>query len=153
MSGRPSMSIKDRFMEKVAVQETGCWLWKAYCMPKGYGLFSIDGANRLAHRISYQLFVGTPDPALDVMHSCDNPGCVNPKHLSLGTRVDNMQDCKKKGRNTPGEKHGRAKLTEAQAVAIKNATGLQRDIGKEFGISQTTVYEIKAGRKWQHLSA
>jgi len=121
-------------------------------MPRGYGLFSFKGSCCLAHRISHLLFKGTLDDELDVMHSCDNPKCVNPDHLSQGTRTDNMQDCKRKGRHTPGEKHGRSKLTEDQAKAVKAMPGFQKDIAKHFGISQAQVSEIKRGTKWAHLN-
>lgn len=152
MAGRKAMPIEERFMEKVEKAASGCWEWRAGRMANGYGQFSFEGRSRLAHRAAYKIFVGPLDDEKDVMHSCDNPGCVNPAHLSLGTRAENMQDCKAKGRNTPGEKHGRAKLTETQAQAIKAASGTQKEIGAQFGVSQTAVWEIKTGRKWPHLS-
>lgn len=151
MAGRPKIPVKQRFMEKVTISEDGCWYWTAFCMKNGYGLFRFPNGHKLAHRVAYSLFNGDLDPKLDVMHSCDNPNCVNPEHLSLGTRLENMADAKKKGRMVKGEKHGRAKLNNEQALAIKNASGCQKNIAKEFNISQTLVWEIKNGRKWAHL--
>lgn len=139
-------------MEKVRKLENGCWEWQAYKLPRGYGLFSFCGQDALAHRVAYELFVGPLGENKDVMHSCDNPSCVNPDHLSLGSRKDNMQDAKKKGRMRQGETHGRSVLTDAQAKEIKEASGFQREIAEKYGVSQTTVWEIKSGRKRQHLS-
>jgi|JI10StandDraft_1071094.scaffolds.fasta_scaffold05142_31 hypothetical protein len=151
MAGRKAMPVEQRFMEKVKKTDSGCWEWQAFCLPRGYGLFSIGGSNSLAHRVSFQLFVGALDAASDVMHSCDNPRCVNPNHLSLGSRTDNMQDARDKGRSAIGEKHGRSKLTAAQVLEIRNAAGQQRDIAKAYAVSQTTVSDIKVRRKWAHL--
>lgn len=86
------------------------------------------------------------------MHSCDNPSCVNPDHLSLGTRTENMQDAKRKGRNARGEGHGRSKLSCRDVEMIMKSPLSQAEIGQLFGISQGHVSEIKAGKKWSHLS-
>lgn len=151
MAGRKAIPVEQRFMEKVKKTDSGCWEWQAFCMPNGYGLFSIQGSNSLAHRVSYQLFVAAPDPMMDVMHSCDNPKCVNPAHLSLGSRTDNMQDARKKGRSAIGEKHGHSKLTAVQVLEIRDAAGQQREIAKAYAVSQATVSDIKVRRKWAHL--
>lgn len=79
----------------------GCWEWTDYRLPFGYGRI-YDGATRrmlLTHRVSYELHHGPIPDGLIVRHTCDNPPCVNPDHLELGTRVDNMQDCVQRGRN------------------------------------------------------
>jgi len=77
---------------------TGCWLWSGYTMPNGYGHFSIGTKSHLAHRVSYLYFKGQPGN-LYVCHKCDNPYCVNPEHLFLGTHQDNIRDMVSKGRN------------------------------------------------------
>lgn len=84
----------ERFMSKVEVPEDGnlCWNWKGSTI-KGYGQFWKDGTNRLAHRVSYEYFNGFPADNM-VIHSCDNPLCVNPAHLRDGTSIDNMRSCK-----------------------------------------------------------
>ena len=153
MPGRKRVPIKERFMEKVAISENGCWLWTAFCMKNGYGLFRLPQGHKLAHRISYELFNGPLDSRLDVMHSCDNPCCVNPSHLSLGTRKDNMQDAVSKDRMRRGDTHGRSKLSEQEAIAILKDSRLQKEIAKDFGVSQATVSDIKTGRKWAHIYA
>lgn len=147
MSGQYGLTEEQRFMNKVLKAASGCWLWQGYCMPQGYGNFRTPKRQELAHRASYRLFKG-PLQDCDVLHSCDNPSCVNPDHLSLGTHLENMRGCKRRGRNAFGEKHGRRKLSLEQVRAIKLAEGRQSEIAKVFGISQTTVSEIKLGKKW-----
>lgn len=153
MPGRKKISTKERFMEKVAVREDGCWYWTAYCMKSGYGMFRFPKGHQLAHRVSYALFNGPLDDRLDVMHSCDVPCRVNPAHLTLGTRTGNMQDAVSKNRMRRGDKHGRSKLSEQEAIAILNDPRSQKYIAKEFNVSQATVSDIKVGRKWAHLHA
>lgn len=76
-----------------------CWLWFGSKDPDGYGNFKIDGKQTRANRISYLIHKGDFDPALYVLHTCDNPPCVNPNHLFLGTKQDNTEDMKSKGRH------------------------------------------------------
>ena len=149
MAGKHKQSEIDRFMSHVDKHENGCWLWTAYCMKNGYGTFRLQTKHELAHRASYRLFNGSLD-SRDVMHKCDIPNCVNPAHLGLGTRLENMQDAKLKGRMSTGEKHGRSKLTSNQVDLIKKSTKLQKEIALEFGISQSHVSCLKSGKKWQH---
>lgn len=147
------LSEKERFMKYVSESENGCWEWLGFKMSSGYGRFSQSGRNssqptELAHRASYRIFKGGPS-GLDVMHSCDNPCCVNPAHLSLGTRTDNMRDAKNKGRNAHGESHGRSKLSLVDVNKIRAETGLfQRELAQLFNVSQATISSIKNGRKW-----
>ena len=143
MAGNPRVSEVERFMAKVHKAENGCWLWTAYRMRNGYGNFRTPLRHELAHRASYRLFIGVLD-ARDVMHSCDTPSCVNPEHLSLGTRFENMQDAKSKMRMRTGEAHGRSKLTDMQVALVRAASGLQREIADTFGISQGHVSTIRS---------
>lgn len=87
----------DRFWSKVdkTSDPNGCWVWTAYKDPNGYGRFY---HGKLCHRISYEINVGPIDKGLCICHHCDNPGCVNPDHLFVGTHQDNMDDKKRKGR-------------------------------------------------------
>lgn len=152
---RPCRPEIERFMSHVDKQSDGCWRWKACCLPNGYGQFSHSKrgeSHELAHRASYRLFISETVPNLDVMHSCDHPYCVNPLHLRLGTRTDNMQDAKKKGRTARGIKHGRSKLAEKDIRLIMELDLSQSKIAKVMGISQSHVSNILAGKKWAHLS-
>lgn len=151
MAGIPKTSEVERFMSKVHKAENGCWLWTAYRMPSGYGNFRTPEKHELAHRVAYRLFVGALDTR-DVMHACDNPSCVNPEHLSLGTRKENMQDAKSKLRTCSGASHGRAKLTTAQMLFVKTAVGLQRDIAAMLGVSQGHVSAIRSGTRCHQVN-
>ena len=103
-----------RFWRQVARGEPGdCWRWLGGTR-KGYGRFKLKGRMVTAHRHAYELEVGPIPDGLFVLHECDNPSCVNPRHLFLGTQLDNIRDRDKKGRHVAchGERHGEAKLTE-----------------------------------------
>ena len=90
-------AVLKRFMSFVRPQFGGCWLWGGGKNKKGYGQFFLN-SRRLAHRVSYELFVGPIPDKLCVLHTCDAPSCVNPNHLWLGTNQDNINDRVKKGR-------------------------------------------------------
>lgn len=97
-------TVERRFWDKVTPSSNNdCWYWQGSLYSNGYGYLHISGRGRgrktgLAHKVSYSLHKGPIPEDLVVMHSCDNRSCVNPQHLSLGTRKENMQDCLKKGR-------------------------------------------------------
>jgi hypothetical protein len=142
----------ERFLSHVEKTKEGCWLWTAYRMRSGYGFFRTPLRHELAHRSSYRLFKGPLISGLDVMHSCDNPGCVNPSHLRLGTRTENMRDAKAKGRTSFGASHGRSKLVESDISAILGSPLKQRETAEHFGISQGHISAIRAGKRWSYLA-
>lgn len=91
--------IRKRFWKKVIILGCDeCWIWTSSRHRQGYGTFSINNECNLAHRVAFELRFGKISDGLDVLHSCDNPPCVNPYHLFLGTHNDNMRDMIKKGR-------------------------------------------------------
>lgn len=146
--------IQERFEDKFT-KSGGCWEWTARRHPLGYGMFRIAGSVQYAHRVSYRLYVDEIPEGMCVCHHCDNPGCVNPAHLFLGTHTDNMRDCNNKGRRPAagvfGEKHGMAKLTNAQVVEIRKMRSegaTQFDIAKEFGVARQTISHILCGDTW-----
>ena len=144
----------ERFWNKVNKQaENGCWEWTASVNNKGYGWFRLDGKNRGAHRVSWMLQHGAVPGGLFVLHRCDNPSCVNPDHLWLGTNADNMRDKVEKGRAPalPGESNGQAKLTEADVIAIRADHRSLRAIAAEYGVSHALIGYIKRGDHWSHI--
>jgi hypothetical protein len=144
--------LLSRFEEKVEKTD-GCWIWRSAFTERGYGVFWINGGNKYAHRLSYELYKGEIPAGLVVMHSCDNPACVNPDHLSVGTYKDNSQDAVKKGRNAYGERNGSAKLSVQQVLEIekllKEGKHTHRHIGSMFGVSKCPVGRIARNLGWK----
>lgn len=95
-----TMNMQPYFQERCSPDASGCWQWTLTVRKDGYGLCRRFGKIQYAHRLSYQMHVGDIPVGLGVLHDCDNPRCVNPEHLFLGTQKDNMQDASRKGRNT-----------------------------------------------------
>lgn len=93
--------VENRFWTKVNVQD-GCWLWTASRSSKGYGMFWFEGQTVSAHRFSYELYNGSIPEGMVVRHKCDNPPCVNPDHLELGTQAANERDKIVRGRYRNG---------------------------------------------------
>lgn len=129
-----------------------CWVWKASA-PKGYGQFRVGRHMVRANRFSYELHKGGLSDTDCVCHSCDNPRCVNPKHLFIGTNAVNSQDMKNKNRQANGERAGSAKLRTDEILQIRSLKGRmkQKDIGAMFGITQQAVSEIVNNKSWWHL--
>ena len=153
-----SEAFVKRFWPKVDIRgEDECWPWLASKKHHGYGGFKVDGRILLAHRVAWILTYGSIPNGMCALHRCDNQGCCNPKHLFLGTKVDNNADRDRKGRNNcaHGEQQGLSKLTEEQVLEIRSryAAGdiSQRKLGGEFGVSQVTIGAITRRRTWTHI--
>lgn len=141
----------ERFLSKVEKSECGCWNWTAGTKGGGYGAFYLDGKLRGAHRAALKLFKGFDiDTPLDAMHSCDNPACVNPDHISYGSRSENMVDASRKGRvvrvqDWRGQLNPKSKLStsDINEIVIQVNGGMSRkDAAKRFGISDVRVSQI-----------
>ena len=152
------MTERKRFYGFVQPEpNSGCWLWTGETH-KGYGRFKSRATtgwrSEQAQRTGYRLHRGPIPAGLCVCHKCDNRRCVNPKHLFLGTHADNLADMRAKGRHRYGARHPAARLTEAQAVEIRErwARGENRDaIAAEFGVDYRQVWRIGTGRRWRLL--
>lgn len=148
----PIKPVKQRFLEKVSVNKSnGCWEWTgAWKRPEGYGFFWMNRSkkNEYAHRVSFEIFNRKHPGDLQVCHTCDNPKCVNPDHLFLGTAKDNMRDRSNKGRTLDCERSPRAKITDAIARAIFLSDETHATIARKHGVSVGTVYFIRARRTW-----
>lgn len=139
---------------------TGCWLWEgSYDRKSGYGWIRINGRNMRSHRAAWEETYGPIPKGLHVCHRCDTPPCVNPKHLFLGTRSDNMTDMVKKGRHVSvtmpeslvrGERHHNARLTDWQIRELMDRYRVgnvaKRALAREYGISAAAVRCILSGK-------
>jgi len=145
--------VVTRFWAKVDIRSHDeCWPWVASRKRQGYGQFKLDGGMRLTHRVIWELMYGEIPDGMNVCHRCDNPPCVNPSHLFLGTQADNMADMTKKGRQASGERHPKAKLSLADVRNIRerNATGESTTaLAREFGISNIGVSSVVRGAYWR----
>lgn len=135
---------------------SGCLIWMgSRDRDTGYGL-TVPGPRKCirAHRRAYQLATGINPGLLLVCHSCDNPACVNPDHLFLGTNKDNAQDRERKGRrrNLYGEQHGKAKLTDAGVREIRTSAEGPTALARRFGVSKSAVEAVRAGKTWGHVA-
>lgn len=144
------------FSERYVVTPSGCWEWNGVRSPKGYGVAKVLGVRHKlirAHRLSYQLHKGPIPAGMLVLHSCDNPPCVNPDHLRIGTSIDNMSDAKERGRLNFGERNPLAVVTEEIVLKIRaDSPALSyREIALKYDISKPTVAQIVTRRTWRHL--
>ncbi len=161
-SGRRAATNEQRFRFYLPEETTheGCWEWEGTLNHQGYGAFWLKHEGYIpAHRYSYSYFNNTEIPKeLYVCHKCDNPTCVNPNHLFLGTPKDNSCDMGRKKRNggatLPGELHSQAKLTEIEVKEIRklHKSGLrQKEIAKLFNQYPSHISRIVTRKSWKHV--
>lgn len=155
---------KERFLKKFEIENVErrcglgpCWLWNASCSTSGHGNFSYSNKTIGSHRFSYILYTGPIPEGMQVLHKCDNPACVNPKHLFLGTQLDNVKDMINKGRinDRTGEKHNMAKATENEVLEIRRLYVPRKvtmtELGKKFSLSKTNICDIINRRIWTNI--
>lgn len=146
----------------VPVTETGCWLWLGAEKGNGYGNVRRGRKNLTAHRMAYMQAIGPVPPGVDVCHRCDTRLCINPDHLFLGSRTENMRDAKRKGRLAQGAEHslricgekaGASKLTVAQVSAIRRAESALplKEIAAIAGVSTDNVRRIIRHDTWKEI--
>jgi hypothetical protein len=141
--------LAQRFeLQHTPVPESGCWLWIGATNAQGYGRIKVGSTPSRAHRVAWAMHYGAIPAGMDVLHKCDTPSCVNPDHLFLGGDAENAMDRERKGRGVRlfGERHGRSKISDKEADAIRADSRSHREIGFAYGISHTQVGHIKCGK-------
>lgn len=154
------MKLDERFWTKVNKNApNGCWEWLAYRDQRGYGQYRLTRQRKsdLAHRLAWADKNGPIPDGMFCCHHCDNPSCLNPDHIFIGTQLDNVKDCREKGRfrNPPtyyGEDHPRAVVTEEDVRWIRGLAhiGAVR-LGKLFGVSRQVIHHILKRNTWNHI--
>lgn len=157
------LTIEETFLDGFArLNDMECWNWHGPKIKSGYGRVNFGNKSYGAHRFSYQYYISSIPEGMFVCHKCDNPCCVNPAHLFIGTIQDNNADCVNKGRHITfpnakrpkGSKHALSKLTEKEVMQIKRyiAEGMKdSDIFSLFNVSLSAINHIRIKRTWKHL--
>ena len=147
-------TTEERFNAQYSKHFNGCWIWHGTKVTRGYGQISSNGKIWRAHRLSWALHKGNIPAGVLVLHKCDNPSCVNPEHLFLGSVQDNVDDRIKKGRSARGSNMGSSKLTEANVHAIRERLShaeTHASIAASFDVTESAVSHIAAGHSWGWL--
>jgi hypothetical protein len=138
-----------RFGDKVKKSDY-CWTWTAGKDKKGYGRMWVDGKDRRATHVALFLTTGVW-PTEQVLHKCDNPECVNPDHLFVGSIADNMADKFAKGRQAKGEQNGNSKLTAEDITRIRSSPASSKQLARELDVHPSSVWLIRARKIWNHV--
>lgn len=151
---RKPPTLEERFWSYVRVAGPDeCWEWTG-AKVNGYGVLSVDRKSTGAPRVSLRLAGSTPSAGDDACHRCDNPPCVNPRHLYFGSRQQNADDAVSRGRVPRGEEKVQRKLSDDAVIEIREkcaAGTVYREVAESYGVSISTVREIAYHQKWKHL--
>lgn len=166
--GPKPKALEERFWGKVQKSD-GCWNWTGKHDAFGYGRLWISDKPYVelqAHRFSYTIHIGEIPEGLSILHKCDNPPCVNPEHLFIGTRADNMVDKVQKGRQPRGIELPQHILTDddvreirrryelrrrTTGVATRNDPNGAEALAKEYGVSKWAIFDCCNRRRWKHV--
>ena len=150
---RVGMPLEERLLGKMDVDPSGCWEWNAGRNRKGYGNIKVAGKDLRAHRVAYEVWVDLIPDGMQVMHICDNPPCINPDHLRVGTNKDNADDRDAKGRQRVlrGEENGFSKLTWENVQEIRDLYGdhTQAELARMYGVSPRTIMLVRTNQAWR----
>lgn len=158
------MDAELRFWLSVATSKDSCWTWCASLSTNGYGRIRYGGKAMAAHRVSWLMHYGTIPDGMLVCHKCDNPVCVRPDHLFLGTHQDNMDDMVAKGRAKGewqgviclGEHNGQSKLTDRKVRFIRRAWKMgkftQRQLATRVGVDPSLISYVVRRKTWKHVA-
>lgn len=152
---RQKMDAKERLAFRSEPGPNGCINFTGSKGKFGHGELAYKGVRYRAHRLAYIAYIGPIPDGLVVCHACDNPSCINPEHLFIGTQADNLADARKKKRmKAPlvyGEQHGLSRLTESDVLKIREDNRPYRQIARDYGVNPSTIKRAKTGETWGHI--
>ena len=137
--------LRMTIMNKSVVSKSGCWEWQG-AVSYGYGVIMRNRQRLRVHRVSYELWCGPVPDGMVMRHSCDNPCCVNPAHLTPGTQAENIQDIVARGRL------GKTKLTKKEVEAIRSSTESNRVLSDRYQVGIIAIRRARTGQTWKHVS-
>lgn len=139
--------------DRIAVMPSGCWHWLYAQDGHGYGVIGNNYKTRKAYRVAYEVFNGPIPSGLVVRHLCNNPICVNPKHLALGTHLDNCRDAMAAGVMPAGSRNGMSKLTEIQVLEIraKFPSISRSELAMQYNCTLSMICKILNRKTWRHI--
>lgn len=148
-------SDDERWADYASAEGEGCWEWKGP-RSNGYGVFNTGGKALRATRIAFEKAYGPSDRSMFICHKCDNPACIRPDHLFLGTAADNNADkiAKRRANGPSGSRNIKAKLTEKDVLEIRSrlsAGAAATSVAEEFGVSRGAIYAIQTKHSWRHI--
>lgn len=158
MPSRTLNDLKSIWSTKYTVKDCGyktaCWVWNQSKTKKGYARCVFRRKVYTGGRLPWMIFKGEIPHGMCACHKCDNPACVNPNHVFLGTKADNNRDCKRKKRNNIGSKNGQSILVESDVKKIKSilkSNQSDSEIASMFGVHRLTIWDIRKKRTWRHV--
>jgi len=147
--------MKGKELTWIVDEKTGCWNVNShYQYSNGYYALYVSGKREMAHRFVYERHFGTIPDGMLVCHHCDNPRCVNPEHLFLGTDAGNAEDKIKKGRANPpkGEEHNRSAFTNEEIAYIREHAEISNsEMARRMKVGKAAIYKVRSRRTWKHL--
>lgn len=147
--------LTERFNSRLSkMSRDGCWIWDGARTSGGYGCLLVGDKLMQAHRYAYWRATGQHPRRKKVCHRCDVKRCCNPKHLFLGTQLDNMRDCVRKGRFAVGERNNKTFLTTSDVRLLRRMYKqgwTQTQLAKRFALSSPGIHHIVTNRTWKHI--
>ncbi len=144
-------TASERLAELSVTEESGCIRFTGHLDGEGYGRIMVARVKYMAHRLSYSLNKGPIPDGYVVRHKCDNPSCINPEHLEVGTQADNIADKVSRGRQARGSGAGRAILTEESVREIRSSPLKVSELSTLYGVSVVSIRNILRRKTWQHV--
>lgn len=144
-------TASERLAELSVAEESGCIRFTGHLDGEGYGRIMVARVKYMAHRLSYSLNHGPIPDGYIVRHKCDNPSCIKPEHLEVGTQADNIADKVSRGRQARGSGVGRAILTEESVREIRSSPLKVSELSTLYGVSVVSIRNILRRKTWQHV--